>query len=147
VYSPKIGGFGYRKASDSNNANHKLTGVGSLGLQSWKAGHPSQEKKREVLTKASQHILKANKGMSYGSKDSNLYSWYYDTQALFNYGGIAWTSWNRRVEPMLLAAQNADGSWPAEGSDLTAKRGGKDADVYRTTLCTLMLEVYYRYVY
>ena len=85
--------------------------------------------------------------MNYGSEDSNLYSWYYDTQAIFNYGGIAWTSWNRRMEPMLLAAQNENGSWSAEGSNLTAKRGGKDADVYRTTLCTLMLEVYYRYVY
>ena len=147
VYSPKNGGFGYRKASDSNNIRHKLTGVGSLGLQSWKTGHPSKEKKREVLTKATQHILKSNKGMSYGSEDSNLYSWYYDTQALFNYGGASWISWNRRMEPMLLAAQNDNGSWPAEGSNLTAKRGGKDADVYRTTLCTLMLEVYYRYVY
>ena len=147
VYSPKNGGFGYRKASDSNNIKHKLTGVGSLGLQSWKSGHSSEDHKKQVLKKAIEHILKNNKGMNYGSEDSNLYSWYYDTQAIFNYGGIAWTSWNRRMEPMLLAAQNANGSWPAEGSNLTAKRGGKDADVYRTTLCTLMLEVYYRYVY
>ena len=147
VYSPKNGGFGYRKASDSNNIKHKLTGVGSLGLQSWKSGHSSEKRKKEVLKKAIEHILKNNKGMNYGSEDSNLYSWYYDTQAIFNYGGIAWTSWNRRMEPMLLAAQNDNGSWPAEGSNLTAKRGGKDADVYRTTLCTLMLEVYYRYVY
>jgi len=147
VYSAKNGGFGYRKASDSNNIKHKLTGVGSLGLQSWKSGHSSDKHKKEVLKKAIEHILKNNKGMNYGSEDANLYSWYYDTQAIFNYGGIAWTSWNRRVEPMLLAAQNANGSWPAEGSNLTAKRGGKDADVYRTTLCTLMLEVYYRYVY
>ena len=147
VYSAKNGGFGYRKASDSNNIKHKLTGVGSLGLQSWKSGHSSDKHKKEVLKKAIEHILKNNKGMNYGSEDSNLYSWYYDTQAIFNYGGIAWTSWNRRMEPMLLAAQNENGSWPAEGSNLTAKRGGKDADVYRTTLCTLMLEVYYRYVY
>lgn len=147
VYSAKNGGFGYRKASDSNNIKHKLTGVGSLGLQSWKSGHSSEKRKKEVLKKAIEHILKNNKGMNYGSEDSNLYSWYYDTQAIFNYGGIAWTSWNRRMEPMLLAAQNENGSWPAEGSNLTGKRGGKDADVYRTTLCTLMLEVYYRYVY
>ena len=51
------------------------------------------------------------------------------------------------MEPMLLKAQKEDGTWPAEGSGLTSKRAGSDAEVYRTTLCTLMLEVYYRYVY
>lgn len=147
VYSPKNGGFGYRKASDAVNVKHKLTGVGALGLQSWKGGHPSLEKKKQTLKKAIQHILKNNPTMSYSSKDANLYSWYYDTQAIFNYGGIAWKAWNRKLEPMLLSAQKKDGSWPAEGSGLTSRRSGKDAEVYRTTLCTLMLEVYYRYVY
>jgi hypothetical protein len=145
VYSPKNGGFGYRKASDSANIKHKLTGVGALGLQSWKSGHPSEQHKKEVLKNAIEHILKNNKDMNYGSEDANLYSWYYDTQALFYYGGVDWTSWNRQLEPMLLNAQNSDGSWPAEGSTLTSKRAGKDADVYRTSLCALMLETYYRY--
>ena len=147
VYSPKSGGFGYRKASDSSNVSHKLTGVGALGLQSWKFGHPSEAKRKEVLRNAVRHIKKRTQGISYDSGDSNLYSWYYDAQALFNYGGINWISWNRWMEPMLIKAQNDDGSWPAEGSGLTTKRGGKDKEIYRTALCTLMLEVYYRYVY
>ena len=147
VYSPKNGGFGYRKASDASNIKHKLTGVGSLGLQSWNKGHPSGEQKKQTLKSAVQHILKNNQAMDYNSADCNLYSWYYDTQALYNYGGAYWSSWNRRIEPLLLKAQSEDGSWPAEGSGLTKKRSGGDADIYRTALCTLMLEVYYRYVY
>ncbi len=147
VYSSENGGFGYRNKSDAKKANHKLTGVGSLGLQSWKFGHPSQEERRETLKKAMQHILKNNLSMDYQSGDANLYSWYYDAQALFNYGGAFWTAWNRKMEPMLLNSQLADGSWPKEGGGKTSSQGGKDAEVYRTTLCTLMLEVYYRYVY
>ena len=80
-------GFGYRNKSDTTQANHKLTGVGSLGLQSWKFGHPSQEERKDTLQKAMQHILKNNLSMDYNSADANLYSWYYDAQALFNYGG------------------------------------------------------------
>ena len=147
VYSSENGGFGYRNKSDTKKANHKLTGVGSLGLQSWKFGHPSEEEKKETLKKAMQHILKNNLSMDYNSGDANLYSWYYDAQALFNYGGAFWTAWNRKMEPMLLNSQLADGSWPKEGGGKTSSQGGQDAEVYRTTLCTLMLEVYYRYVY
>jgi hypothetical protein len=147
VYSPKNGGFGYRKASDTNNVTHKLTGVGSLGLQSWKRGHPSAEQKKDTLKSAMQHILKNNQGMDYNSGDANLYSWYYDTQALYNYGGAYWSSWNRRMEPLLVNSQLADGSWPKEGDGKTSSQGKQDAEIYRTTLCTLMLEVYYRYVY
>ncbi len=147
VYSPENGGFGYRNKSDAKSVKHQLTGVGSLGIQSWKFGHPSEEERKDTLKKAMQHILKNNLSMDYSSKEANLYSWYYDAQALFNYGGAFWAAWNRKMEPMLLNSQLADGSWPKEGSGKTSSRGGKDAEVYRTTLCTLMLEVYYRYVY
>jgi len=147
VYSNKNGSFGYKNKSHTTHSNHKLTGVGSLGLQSWKFGHPSQEERKNTLQKAMQHILKNNLSMDYNSADANLYSWYYDAQALFNYGGAFWAAWNRKMEPMLLNSQLADGSWPKEGGGKTSSQGGQDAEVYRTTLCTLMLEVYYRYVY
>jgi hypothetical protein len=147
VYSSANGGFGYKNKSDAKKTNHKLTGVGSLGLQSWKFGHPSEQEKKDTLKKAMQHILENNLSMDYTSGDANLYSWYYDAQALFNYGGAFWTAWNRKMEPMLLNSQLADGSWPKEGGGKTSSQGGQDAEVYRTALCTLMLEVYYRYVY
>ena len=147
VYSPANGGFGYQTAAQASNMKHKLTGVGSLGLQSWNKGHPSAKKKEETLDGAMKHILKNNQVMAYNSADANLYSWYYDAQALYNHGGAYWKVWNRKMEPLLLNAQSADGSWPAEGSGLTKRRSGADAAIYRTALCTLMLEVYYRYVY
>lgn len=147
VYSAANGGFGYQTATQASNLKHKLTGVGSLGLQSWGEGHPSEEQMEETLDGAMKHIMKNNSAMNYNSKEANLYSWYYDTQAMYNYGGAYWKAWNRKMEPLLLNAQSDDGSWPAEGSGLTGKRSGHDAEIYRTALCTLMLEVYYRYVY
>jgi hypothetical protein len=147
VYSAANGGFGYQNSTQASNMKHKLTGVGALGLQSWGEGHPSDEQKQETLAGAIKHILKNNQTMGYNSADANLYSWYYDTQALYNYGSSYWKAWNRKMEPLLLNAQSADGSWPAEGSGLTKRRSGSDAEIYRTALCTLMLEVYYRYVY
>ena len=81
-----------------------------------------------------QHILKNNLSMDYSSKEANLYSWYYDAQALFNYGGAFFGQHGtEKMEPMLLNSQLADGSWPKEGSGKTSSRGGKDAEVYRTT--------------
>ena len=120
--------------------------MGVLGLQGWKHGHPSDEERKDTVKKGVRHILE-NVTINYGSKDANLYSWYYETQSCFNQGGIAWEKWNRMMQPQLIAAQKADGSWKAEGSNLTAQRSDKDGVHYRTALCTLMLEVYYRYVY
>ena len=39
--------------------------------------------------------------------------------------------WNRKMEPMLLDSQLAD---EVGGGSKTSSRGGKDAEVYRTTL-------------
>ena len=47
-----------------------------------------------------------------------------------------WAAWNRKMEPMLLNSQLADGSWPKEGGGKTSSQGGQDAEVYRTHLCT-----------
>jgi hypothetical protein len=84
------------------------------------------------------------------NKDAYLYTWYYNTQAMFQKGGDAWKLWNGMFQKELLANQLPDGSYKPEqagenGAAATGAAGG-DADVYRTTLCTLMLEVYYRYL-
>ncbi len=144
VYSSANGGFGYRMRGQ-DGGSHKLTGIGALGLQSWKSGHDGEDRAL-VVNKACQHILKHSR-FRYDSKEANLYSWYYETQALFNKGGIYWEKWNEQMQPQLIRAQNPDGSWKEEGSGTTKKRADQDAKVYRTTLCILMLEVYYRYVY
>jgi len=76
---------------------------------------------------------------------ANTYYWYYATLALFQRQGEEWPRWNRRLVRELLAHQEergpAAGSWDPEGE--WAPAGGR---VYQTALCTLMLEVYYRYL-
>ena len=43
----------------------------------------------------------------------------------------------------LLNNQNKDGTWPTPAGDAPGKRGDP---VYNTSLATLMLEVYYRFL-
>ncbi len=75
----------------------------------------------------------------------NTYYWYYATLALFQQQGDAWRRWNQRLTSELLGRQEKGGkpagSWPPDGE--WAHIGGR---VYQTALCTLMLEVYYRYL-
>lgn len=84
--------------------------------------------------------------LDYHQGNPNLYGWYYCTLACFQRGGGHWSTWNRKFQKPLLEAQSADGNWPVEHGGLTAAHGKGDATVYRTALCTLMLEVYYRYL-
>lgn len=76
---------------------------------------------------------------------ANTYYWYYATLALYHYGGEGWKTWNAALKPALLENQRADGSaagsWDPVGE--WAPIGGR---VYQTAICTLMLEVYYRYL-
>lgn len=75
----------------------------------------------------------------------NTYYWYYATLALFQHQGEHWRRWNQAVTEQLLEHQHRDGpsagTWDPVGE--WAPVGGR---VYQTALCTLMLEVYYRYL-
>ncbi len=75
----------------------------------------------------------------------NTYYWYYATLALFHRQGQDWETWNETLRTSLLSAQRqegtAAGSWDPDGE--WAPVGGR---VYQTAICTLMLEVYYRYL-
>ncbi|MBC7833796.1 MAG: PD40 domain-containing protein [Phycisphaerales bacterium] len=72
------------------------------------------------------------------------YCWYYATLALFEHQGDAWRRWNQAIMPELIAHQHQSG--PAAGSwdpqDEWSRMGGR---IYQTAVCTLSLEVYYRY--
>jgi hypothetical protein len=78
-------------------------------------------------------------------EQANTYYWYYATLAMYQHGGDDWQSWNDRLKSALLPNQErvgpSAGSWPIHGD--WADRGGR---IYQTALCTLMLEVYYRYL-
>jgi len=134
----KDGGFGKTNRDEHYN-QWSLTGCGLLGLQTLAKGKSAAVKKgvaflRDFLTAEPLDW----------DRNCNLYCWYYQTQAFFQAGGDDWRFYNAQFLPQILQAQQPDGSfrrgrpnWPA----------GDAADaIYRQTLCTLQLEVYYRYL-
>lgn len=76
----------------------------------------------------------------------NLYSLYFATQVMKNWGGEEWERWNGRLRDDLVACQETDGpsrgSWKPRTGAIHAKQGGR---LLTTILATLTLEVYYRY--
>ena len=143
--SGKGGTFGYRQPGQHHGS---LTGAGALCMQIWKEGGSKEVKG------ALKHLVDSVDHFEYKGPKANLYSWYYDTQACFMKGGSTWTRWNRVFQDELLGNQAPDGSWPPAGGGAAGKNGlnyrtgagGSSAAVYRTSLCVLMLEVYYRYL-
>lgn len=134
----KDGGFGKTNRDDHYN-QWSLTGCGVLGLQTLAHNKATPVKKgirflREFLT---------SEPLDW-ERNCNLYCWYYYTQAFFQAGADDWKFYNAQFMPQVLGAQQPDGSfkrgrpnWPA----------GDAADpIYRQCLCTLQLEVYFRYL-
>ena len=139
VKGPK-GGYGYRGPED----RYSLTGVGILSKLFWKGERAELRKGMEWLITETEQ----NKPVKYRGPNADLYAWYYHTQACLMFGGPAWTKWNKWFQDELITAQNADGSWPVPGARATGPQSAETMTgaVYRTTLCTLMLEVFYRYM-
>jgi hypothetical protein len=81
------------------------------------------------------------------AKDNlNYYYIYYGSLALMQMQGDDWERWNKNTSRLLLNLQDREGqttgSWDPEDSEW-GERGGR---IYTTTLATLTLEVYYRYL-
>lgn len=138
------GGFGYRTPADT----YSLTGVGVLCTYFWK------QDKDKLVKEGIEFLLKEsdkNFPVKYKGDKANLYAWYYNTQACLMFGGSAWSKWNRLFQDEIADSQNSDGSWPpiggkgGAGGELQSKPEGA-GPYYRTTLCILMLEVFYRYM-
>ena len=75
----------------------------------------------------------------------DMYYWYYATFAMNQWGGSHWKNWKKAIETAVLPNQhqgndNLTGSWDPVGP--WGEDGGR---VYSTAICTLILEVYYRY--
>jgi hypothetical protein len=74
------------------------------------------------------------------------YYWYYASMAMHNLPGPEWDAWNRQMRRIIIDSQVrygcASGSWSSAGH-ANCEKGGR---VMVTSLCTLTLEVYYRYL-
>jgi len=146
----KHGGFGYRAAAQEK---YSLTGVGVLCTYFWKL--EKDKMVRDGIEYIMEHSTKNNKSDSfpvdYKDEKADLYAWYYNTLACAYVGGTAWTKWNGLIQDQIARNQSPNGSWP----ELSGKSAGGElqrdpnmnGQLYRTNLCTLILEVYYRYQY
>ncbi len=140
LQGPK-GGYGYRGPED----RYSLSGVGILCRLFWKGEKGKVHKGLDWVLDTSEK----EKPIKYKGEHCDLYAWYYHTQACLMYGGPSWTKWNKMFQDEICDVQNPDGSWPAPGGKEghgPAREEGKAGQTYRTTLCILMLEVFYRYM-
>jgi hypothetical protein len=137
------GNFGYRKKGDRDK-NPSLAGVGVLCTLFWK------EAKDKVVKDGMEFLLQQVERefpVKYKGDKADLYAWYYDTQACLMFGGSPWSKWNHLFQDEIADAQGPDGSWPPTGGKgHKENEPGITSQTYRTTLCILMLEVFYRYM-
>ncbi|MEO8616826.1 MAG: prenyltransferase/squalene oxidase repeat-containing protein, partial [Luteolibacter sp.] len=141
------GGFGYEKKEPASGASYfTLTGVGMLCNQMWGKGGQSE------VRKGAKYVLENTK-FDYNSEFCDLYGHYYESQAMMQRGGDEWKKYNDLFRDQILNNQDDDGSWKAPGAGKRIRgiatesytRDGQ-GKTYRTCLCTLMLEVYYRFL-
>jgi hypothetical protein len=137
------GGFG-AVSREAHYNQYNMSGAAILGMQT--LGHG-----KSVPIKKGVKFLDdfTTKEPPDWTKNANLYAWYYYAQVFFQAGGSEWKKWNDVALPQILANQRPDGGWKDEKFDFAASSttsAGADRDIYRTALCTLMLEVYYRYL-
>lgn len=98
-------------------------------------------RENKASVEAINHLLRSPPRLS----QRNDYYWYYGTLAMYQYGGSSFKQWNDALRESLLSIQrktgHAAGSWDPDGP-----WGGIGGRVYSTALCTLCLEVYYRFL-
>ena len=138
------GAFGYRGKS---GASYGMTGVAGLALIV--GGQDRGKELRRGTDFIREDWGRRRTPFEYDSPDAHLYGSYYINQVSFMQGGKMWRDWNKALQEELLPNQKEDGSYKEEGGAMGAHgsgAAGPDAEIYRTALCTLMLEVYYRYL-
>ena len=79
---------------------------------------------------------------------SNIYYWYYATQAMHNMCGYEWDTWNRKIRRTSRAKSGPRRPGCASGSsdpanDAWGKQGGR---LMKTSLSVLSLQMYYEYL-
>lgn len=75
----------------------------------------------------------------------DLYYWYYGTLAMYQHGGDPWRRWNDTLRDALVADQRSDGDFAGSWNP-RAPWGDFGGRVFSTSLSTLCLEVYYRFL-
>ena len=147
------GSFAY--TNSERDAHKQLASAGALCVQLLGTGREKEVSSALRWWDQTQ----SNNSWSNPQGQNPVYYWYYITQAKFHEGGTTWDAWNTTFIPQVMKGQTiirkedsgytdhkgnprAIGYWVnPSGSEF-----GGPSYVYNTTLCTLMLEVYYRYL-
>tara|TARA_R110002073_G_scaffold199633_1_gene358785 strand:- start:6384 stop:8033 length:1650 start_codon:yes stop_codon:yes gene_type:complete len=79
-------------------------------------------------------------------RDSDVYYWYYATQALHHYGGPLWQKWNDKMRVELPAMQEKNGGEQGSWSPVNDAWGAYGGRLYTTCFSLYSLEVYYRHM-
>ena len=147
------GGFSY---GDSGSARGSMTSVGVLCLQLFGDIKSLQTKQGITYLEQPDQFWFEWKGRNRKVPQWALYQWYYQTQVFFQAyegKGNKWRKWDKMFSRELITRQKGDGRWESPAYEYGAgdQHGeaalkGLDQPVYATSLCCLMLEVYYRYM-
>ena len=135
------GGYGYRKAEN----RWSLTGVGILSELFWHGTRDAQCRKGVEFILAGLDEFPVR----YQHEKADLYAWYYHTQAMLMFGNSSWRKWEGLFSREVVKSQSSDGSWPVMANPAHGnlqKESSTTGATYRTALCVLMLESYYRYL-
>ncbi len=139
------GGFGYSSPASTHVEGYfTMTGGSVLSLQMFDKGARASARKGAKC-------IEENTEFDFNGIYSDLYGHYYEAQVMMNRGGEQWRKYNALFRDQVLKNQNPDGSWkaPNKGQEkgIRAVAPVFVGNVhYRTALCTLMLEVYYRFL-
>jgi hypothetical protein len=144
------GGFGYDRPGRTG-----LSGVGVLGLQLLGASRSAEVASTMKFLEACTFKFDAPEKQPYAGS-SPLYYWYYITQAKFHHDRETFLAWNRQFSTELCRRQIVEKVLGTAGKDgkpaeighwqSPSKSEHSGGVVQDTALCTLMLEVYYRYL-
>ena len=144
IHQAEKGGFSQGINMKRFPANDNMIPVGLLGMYFLNAGNSSPARRAE-------RFLEKTRPPQWGRGGTfPLYRWYYQTQALFQIEkgrGKRWKAWNENLKKELLKVQNLDGSWQMPAGDNSFRLKNKtDLSIYSSSLCSLILQVYYRYL-
>ena len=128
------GGLFRYRIRDGDTGRLSLTGVGVLSARILGKKMANEEESFKAILSQKPRQFRA----------ADLYALYYHSQACFQKGGKVWSEYNDSYQKMVIDSQEKDGSWPSAAGHIGGAKA--DAKLYHTCLCTLMLEVYYRYL-
>jgi hypothetical protein len=134
------GGSGLFSYQPDGSATPTMSAVGLLCSQYLRAGRADP-----VMVGGVQYLM-ANQPEE---QAQNIYYWYYAAQVMHNMNDKDWDTWNRKLRTILVNTQIrvgcAAGSWDPDNPvrDAWGPAGGR---LMLTSLSTLTLEVYYRFL-